>query len=204
MKKRRWTIWLVPFLMASAALIGILLYRRRRAYRRWRVPRPDLVEIQGLSEAEAAARQTEDPVQERRRAMRQVRRGIWRDNILSIFVLDMVGLTVANWLLGAPLSALMSFGILCLNVGINVGQELLAVRWIERVLERARPLATVIRDGQVKSIIQDKVVVGDALVIGPGDQILADGQVRSSTDLLTSKSALARGWATRCRLGATA
>lgn len=58
-----------------------------------------------------------------------------------------------------PLSALLTFGVFLLNVGLNAVQQLYAL---------TRPVATVIRGGRIKNVEMDEIVVGDALVVGPG------------------------------------
>lgn len=50
---------------------------------------------------------------------------------------------------------------------------------LDRIALLARPTATVIREGQAKTVDPGEVVLGDLLVAKAGDQIIIDGQVLS-------------------------
>ena len=76
--------------------------------------------------------------------------------------LDPEALAEVQALLGDPLSALLTFGVFLLNVGLNAAQQLYATNRVEALLALTRPLATVIRDGRVKSADIDEIVTGGA------------------------------------------
>ncbi|UCG25520.1 MAG: HAD-IC family P-type ATPase, partial [Chloroflexota bacterium] len=132
---------------------------------------------QGLSPEQALAGRSTQLADERSRAAQQVRRDIWRSSAFSIFNLGLVGLAAAQALLGDPLSALLTVGILIFNIIVTAAQQLYATNRVETILDQTRPAATAIRDGRIQSIELDDVVVGDTLVAGPGDQFLADGEL---------------------------
>jgi len=73
--------------------------------------------------------------------------------------------------------ALVTAGLVLLNVIVGVSQEGRAKRKLEQIALLARPKATVVRSGQEKSIDPGEIVLGDVLVVRPGDQIVVDGQV---------------------------
>jgi cation-transporting ATPase E len=52
-----------------------------------------------------------------------------------------------------------------------------AKRTLDRIALLTRPTATVIRDGQASALPPEQLVVGDLLMVGPGDQIVVDGTV---------------------------
>jgi cation-transporting ATPase E len=140
-----------------------------------------LEQLTGLSEDEATARQSAVARQDQAVAKRKVRREIWRTSTFSIFNFNMIGLAAAQALLGDPLSALLTFGVFLLNVGLNAAQQLYATNRVEKLLDLARPQPTVIRDGRIRSADLDEIVVGDVIIVGPGDEFLVDGEILSGT-----------------------
>ncbi|HSG17839.1 MAG TPA: HAD-IC family P-type ATPase [Anaerolineae bacterium] len=174
-------LWLSLVIALASALLGLVrahsLWRRRQKKLEPARLAPDLTQFQGLSEEQALANHSSQLDEERALAARQVRRDIWRSSAFSIFNLGLVGLAAAQALLGDPLSALLTVGILIFNIIISAAQQLYATNRVETILDQTRPIATAIRDGRIQSIELDDVVVGDTLVAGPGDQFLADGEL---------------------------
>jgi magnesium-transporting ATPase (P-type) len=82
-----------------------------------------------------------------------------------------------------PLGALATIGTLILSISANFFQETRAARQVEALGSQARSMATVIHDGRLQSIDQDELFVGDVMVAGKGDEILADGILLESTNL---------------------
>jgi magnesium-transporting ATPase (P-type) len=80
-------------------------------------------------------------------------------------------------LLGDPLGAWLTLGILILNIVLNVAQQLMATQRLEKLMAQTRPQATAIRDGRIRSIEIDEIVTDDLLVIGPGDEFVASGEI---------------------------
>ncbi len=184
-----WVALLAPFIVAVIAWL----------VRRWRRPTPRptpesqieltfLPEIQGLSEAEAAARFVEG--QDNHVQLRPTRtfKEMWADNAYSIFNLSLVGLALLQLLFGRPLDALMSLGVLLLNIGVNIFQERFAQFRMRDILQAARPKATVIRDSKAFSIDANQIVPGDVLVIGPGDQLPVDGVLIGDSQILVDET----------------
>lgn len=189
-------VWLSLTLIAFVVFIGVLLRRRRwppkrRSGERQLAPleAPALARFQGLSETEARERRTLDPAQKQLEEAHQVRRDIWLKNTVSIFNISMLGLATIQWLLDDRWGALLTLSILALSIGLNVFQQLFAVKRVGQLKELTRPLATVVRDGQVKSVIPDELVIGDAVVVGSGDRFLADGEVLHSSNVLVQETA---------------
>ncbi len=186
-------------LLGLTALGAVLLWlwRRRRASRlasrRRAAPFALPADIQGLSQAEAEARF--QPGQDNAIFARPPRtvRDIWRENLYTLFNFSLVGLAVAQLILGQPLGALVSLGTIALNISLNIAQEMLARRRLRRVQQAGRPQAAVIREGRVHSIDPAAIVVGDALVIGPGDQVLVDGPVIGQGEIVVDETMLGRG-----------
>lgn len=85
-----------------------------------------------------------------------------------------------------------AFGLLIIaNSAVGVIQELRAKRTLDKlsIVGRAKP--SVIRDGaEAQEIDREAIVLDDLVEIGPGDQIVVDGVVRSGRDLSVDESSL--------------
>ena len=119
-----------------------------------------------MTEAEAEARQLEGQDNAIPFRPRRTRKQTIRENVFTIFNLSLVGLGFAQLLLGLPLDALISIGTIALNTALNIGQETLARMRMKEVEAATRLQATVIREGRVRSIDPNEVVLGDILVMG--------------------------------------
>ncbi len=192
----RWVLWLGIACAAVAAVAAIVARRwRRRPVERAAAP----AEIPpGLTEAEAAARWCEGQDNAVYLKPLHTRQQIWRHNVYTIFNLNLVGLAFTQTLLGQWLNALLSLGTIVLNVGLKVGQELLALRRLAEFQQSARLKATVVREDKARSIDPNRVVPGDVLIVGPGDQFLVDGQAVGPGRMVVDASVLTgrRGWQT--------
>lgn len=141
-------------------------------------PTPEIPpEARGLSESEAQARraagQGNPPPAPTSRTYFQ----IVRENVFT-FVNDVIFvLGVALWLIGRPADALVSVGIISLNILVSVVQEVRAKRTLDRIALLTRPQATVVRDGAAHQVPPEELVLGDVLYVAPGDQIVLDGEV---------------------------
>ncbi|MFB6179230.1 MAG: cation-translocating P-type ATPase [Halorientalis sp.] len=80
--------------------------------------------------------------------------------------------------------------ILLANGVFGFLQDYRAQRSIEALRELASPDATVVRDGQRRTIDAREVVPGDRIVVEQGDAIPADARVVETTGLETNESAL--------------
>ncbi|MFA9491442.1 MAG: hypothetical protein ACERK1_09460 [Anaerolineales bacterium] len=200
------TIWLILGSVATALLgvLGYLFLRRRR-----RPPlrtsalevMPDLHDFQGLSEGEAQERLKVDPDELRKEQLTRSRKAILLRNARSRFNLTMLGLAVIQWFLQDHSGALITVGIILLNILINVAQQMISIRRVQDLAKQSRPQATVIREGRVRSVDPATVVEGDLVAIGPGDEILADGQIVSDGPLEVDERAGQPGSVSRRQVG---
>ncbi len=195
----------VFFGVIVAAVVWLLRRRWQRGTERPRVEeRPARLEppsrvapasVRGLSQEEAEARRVDGQSNDIQLEPPRSSSDIWRANTFSIFNLNLVGLAIAIWIFGKPFDALVTVGVLLLNIGLNVGQELLAKRRLDQLLVLTRPKGAVIREGKLRFIDPNEIVVGDALVVGPGDfmlvdgEVLGDGQITVDESLLTGEAA---------------
>ena len=120
---------------------------------------------------------------------------IFRENVFTFInnVLFVLGFLLV--LLGKVSDAVLTVGIILINVLVSVVQEIRAKRTLDRIALLTRPTATAVRDGQQQTIDPDEIVVGDTLLVNAGDQIVVDGSVLTGTmeadeSLLTGESDL--------------
>lgn len=121
---------------------------------------------------------------------------ILRQNVFTLLnsVLFMIGIALVA--LGRGNDALLSVGLIFVNIVIAVYQEVKAKRQLDQIALLTRPCVTVVREGQEQQIDPSEIVIGDTLAVYPGDQIVVDGTViddgRAEVDesLLTGESDL--------------
>ena len=202
---RKWLFFL-PILASLSAAIAVLFLRwwrsRRPALTRPERPRPPLAippSLQGLTEAEAEARRLEGQDNAIPFRPQRTRQQTIKENVFTIFNLNLVGLAFGQLLLGIPLDALISLGTIALNAILNIVQESLAQRKMKAVEEETRLQATVIREGKVRGIDPNQVVQGDILVIGPGDDLIVDGELVGEGQITVDESLLTGSRVRRAR-----
>ncbi|MEZ2122493.1 MULTISPECIES: HAD-IC family P-type ATPase [unclassified Corynebacterium] len=84
-----------------------------------------------------------------------------------------------------------AFGLLIIaNSSIGIIQELRAKRTLDKLTILGESQPRVIRDGVATEIVRDEIVLDDLIDIGPGDQIVVDGYVRSAESLEVDESML--------------
>ena len=120
---------------------------------------------------------------------------IVRENVLTFINIAIFALGIALAILGEPTDALVSIGIVAVNIAVGVVQEIRAKIVLDRIALLVRPTARVIRDGTERDIAPSELVIGDVVRIAAGDQVLADsvliggGPVEMDESLLTGESA---------------
>ncbi|MCY7394063.1 MAG: HAD-IC family P-type ATPase, partial [Leptolyngbyaceae cyanobacterium CAN_BIN12] len=77
-----------------------------------------------------------------------------------------------------------------LNVIVNVIQEIRAKQKLDKIALLTRPKASVIREGQQRDIDPSQIVLGDVLLVNPGDQIVVDGSVVGEVEIKVDESLL--------------
>ena len=141
----------------------------------------------GLTSAEAARRLEGRPPHPAASSLSY--RAILRRNLLTFFNLVLAACAVALIATG-QLGDLLFAGVLVVNSGIGIVQEVRAKRALDRLALLAAPRARVLRDGTEREIAVDDVVAGDAIVLRPGDQIVADGRLVEARGLQVDESIL--------------
>ena len=123
---------------------------------------------------------------------------ILRENLVTVVNLILFSLSAALILLGRPLDAIITVAVVSFNIVVGIVQEIRAKRALDRIALLGRPTATVIRAGNEQTVDPNALVVGDLLVVRPGDQIVVDGRllgqgwIDADESLLTGESDLVR------------
>jgi cation-transporting ATPase E len=152
--------------------------------------------MQGLSASDVIARRAQGLGNAVRLTSSRSYWQILRQNAFTFIntVLFAIGLVLI--LMGRAGDAVVTAGLVLLNVVVGVAQEGRAKRTLDRIALLTRPKASVIREGREQTIDPSELVAGDMIVARPGDQIVVDGQVvgqgRMDVDesLLTGESDL--------------
>lgn len=146
--------------------------------------------ITGLTEAEAqrlaAAGKSNVSQQKTSRSYAD----ILRYNVLNPvnIVLYFIGAVLVA--MGRPDDAFITIAVVVVNVGLGTFQETRAKRKLDEIALLTRPRVSVVRDGKTREAPPDEVVLGDVLVVSPGDQIVVDGELLTDTTVEVDESPL--------------
>lgn len=130
----------------------------------------------GLTSDEVAQRVSEGkvnvlPDRSGRTTGQIVRANVFTRVNMMLFVLFVLVMSTGHFTQGL-------FGTLIIaNSVIGIVQELRAKRTLDRLAVIGEAQPTVIRDGARRTISRDNVVLDDLIVVGPGDQVVVDGEV---------------------------
>jgi len=154
--------------------------------------------LQGLSEDEVRSRRANGQGNTARLPASRSYAQILRENIVTLIHLILFALSGVLILLGRPLDALTIVAVISFNLVVGIVQEVRAKRALDRIALLTRPTAIVIRAGNEQPVDPGALVVGDLLVVRPGDQIVVDGRlvgqgwIDADESLLTGESDLVR------------
>ncbi len=147
-------------------------------------------EIQGLSESEVLARRQRGQGNEFEFKTSRSYGEILRENLFTFFNIFLFGLGLILLFLGKPVEAIITSGTVLINVMVAVVQEVRAKKKLDQIALLTRPQATAIREGVEREIDPSEIVLGDSLVVSPGDQIMVDGQVIAEGQIDVDESLL--------------
>jgi cation-transporting ATPase E len=142
---------------------------------------------QGLSNKEAAARLRKlgPPPETSSRSLASIVAGnvftLFNAIIGAFFLLDV----------GLGLYADAIFGLIAVvNSSIGIYQEKKAKETLDEIAVLVAPHARVVRGGEATELLAGEVVPGDVVQVGPGDQLVADGEAIASRGLTMDESLL--------------
>ncbi|HTR72262.1 MAG TPA: HAD-IC family P-type ATPase [Solirubrobacteraceae bacterium] len=149
---------------------------------------PDFAPARGLSEAEAAALLAVSGPPPKPVTSRSYR-SIVRANVLTVFNMILAAFGALTLAFGDWRDALF-LGVIVANTTIGIAQETRAKRALDRLALLVAPRALAVRDGRPREVAVAEVVPGDLLRVGPGDQVLADGELVEAHELRLDESIL--------------
>ena len=150
----------------------------------------DLTHYRGLSAAQAAS----SLAQHGANVLYEKQKKRWWSYVREVFEEPMLLLllitAVVYFLLNNALDGmLMVVGVL-LMIGIDLYQEAKTDKALEALKEMSAPMVTTIRDGKLRSMPADRLVVGDFIVVQEGDRVAGDAVILESANLSVDESML--------------
>src|SRR5437867_2936431 len=130
----------------------------------------------GLTSAQVAQRVTNGETNDTARRTSRPVSDIVRANVLTRFNAIVGALAAVVLVTGHPQDALFGLVIVA-NTGIGVVQELRAKRTLDRLAVLGEEPVRVMRDGAEAALRPQDLVLGDLVLIGPGDRVMVDGEV---------------------------
>ncbi|HXD53941.1 MAG TPA: HAD-IC family P-type ATPase [Solirubrobacteraceae bacterium] len=143
--------------------------------------------LDGLSEQEAAERQVGG--RSTARASSRSYATIVRANVFTVFNGILGGFGAVTLIFGDWRDALF-LAVVVANATIGITQEVRAKRSLDRLALLVAPRARVRREGREREVAVEEVVDGDLLAVGPGDQVVADGELLEASGLLLDEAIL--------------
>jgi cation-transporting ATPase E len=159
-------------------------------------PTPGNKEALGLTQQEVAERVARGEVNKAPGGTDRSYLEIIRQNAFTFINIMLFAIGVVLIMLGRLDDALVTVGVVLVNVVVGVVQEARAKQKLDKIALLTRPKATVLRDGQHQTLDPGQIVLDDVMVIGPGDQIVVDGvivgdgKIDADESLLTGESDL--------------
>jgi cation-transporting ATPase E len=147
-------------------------------------------ELRGLTEQEVVERRQRGLGNDVQFSASRSYLQILRQNAFTFINLVLFAIGLILILIGKNGDALVTAGLVLLNVVVTVYQEGRAKHKLEKIALLTRPQATVVRNGHEKNVDPSQVVFGDLLVARPGDQIVVDGEVVGDGQLEVDESLL--------------
>ncbi len=146
-------------------------------------------ELNGLSREEVRQRIDDGQINVTSRKGQKTVKQIVRSHTVTYFNIMNLLLGFLIFLTGQYKNMLFLGTIICNSV-IGIAQELKVKQLIDRLSVITASRTDVLRDGEIKSIPVDEIVLHDILIVKTGDQIVTDGRVVSSQGLEVNESML--------------
>ncbi len=144
----------------------------------------------GLSASEATRRLTANGPNQLAETHRSSPLWILLGQFKSLIVWILIGAGILSGILGDLTDAIAILAIVVLNAAIGFYQEFQAEQSIAALRKLTAPLAKVRRDGQPAPLPAAQVVVGDILLLEPGDIVAADARLLEAASLRCIESTL--------------
>lgn len=116
--------------------------------------------------------------------------GTFVDQFRSLPVALLMGGAALSFLTAGAAEAFVILGVVGFNAAIGFMIERRAETMMQSMRNLVRPMALVVRDGEVQSIDAEQVVPGDILVLKRGTLLPADGRIIESSRLRLNEAVL--------------
>ncbi|WP_163193189.1 calcium-translocating P-type ATPase, SERCA-type [Clostridium thermarum] len=102
----------------------------------------------------------------------------------------LIAATIISGLMGEKADAITILIIIFMNAILGFVQEYRTEKSLDALKKMAAPTAKVIRDGKVKVINAEYIVIGDTVLLESGDRIPADAVILHSSNVMVDESLL--------------
>ena len=131
----------------------------------------------GLSSQEAVNRLSRYGKNELKKTKRISIAKLILEQFIDPLVLILLAAVVISYIINARKDAIAILAIVILNAAIGFSQEYKAEREIELLKKLSSQKAIVIRNGKKEEVDAKGIVIGDIIIINPGDKIPADSRL---------------------------
>ena len=153
-------------------------------------PLPSTDYLQGLTEQEATRRQAAGQGNNVTLQTSRSYRQILQENLFTFINAVFFAISVVMLLLHRYSDGFLVVVVIFGGVVVSIVQELWAKQQLDRIALLNRPTATVIRDSTEQSLDPSALVLGDILVLRPGEQIVVDGKIVGDSRIDVDESLL--------------
>ena len=144
----------------------------------------------GLTQTEAEKRLIQSGYNELKKRKGRGIMSIFADQFKDLFIIVLIAATVISFVLGEKTDSYIILLIIVVNAFMGLIQEYKAEKAIEKLQKLATPVATVLRDKNVKDIPARELVPGDVIILESGDFAPADGRIFESSYLKVDEAPL--------------
>ena len=143
----------------------------------------------GLSDEEVNRRIKQNLINTQPGNLTRSVKDIVKDNVITLFNILNLVLAVTIIIMGEWKNAIF-IGVAITNTVIGIYQELKFKKTIDELTILAENKVSVIRNGDMKKIVQDELVLDDIFLIKEGDQIPTDGKIIKTNSVEIDESLL--------------
>mgnify|MGYP000492268655 CR=1 FL=1 len=148
----------------------------------------------GLSEKEAEKRLAKFGLNKLPEGKRISRFKIFLDQFKSPLIYILVIAAIVTLVLTAYTDALVISIAIFINAIFGAWEENKACRTLEKLKKILKTKAVVLRDRHLKEVWQEKVVIGDIVILSPGSKVPADGRLIEARNLKINEAVLTGEW----------
>ncbi|GAP98895.1 HAD-IC family P-type ATPase [Leptolyngbya sp. NIES-2104] len=144
----------------------------------------------GLTDQEAATRRAAGQGNNLPQQSSRTYTDILRDNLFTFINIVLFFISIVLILLGRIDDVGVIAFVIGTNAIVNIYQEIRAKKKLDQIAVVSRPTVTIVRDSQEKVVDPNEIVIGDLIVVRPGDQIVVDGSVTGEGEINMDESLL--------------